>query len=505
MRTKLGWATIVATVGCVLPFGSAHAICRVVEPPSDSGDPGVEFDPTTTALAVRVPDAIVDYDCTHAGPVPEDWPEPTPDKPADPTRCWDGSDAVPVRGAVVSLVVRPALYARGGSAGLIMPLPGRADVQVAPDGIFDALAEMITPRVHETTEFIEDPSLGWQCGDPHYSSYASALDTVAAAPLALYGCGGSGEGGLYRPGTESRPTEVIDGEAGTVMIERIPATPDYDVAVLNASTLEALYAWMDSNGFAHAPEDDEVFARYVASGRWFVAVNVHPPDMGGARVALAPLVVSWLGREIPITHELQYDPRGGYLTTDLFVIGPTRMAVADGSGSTELAVPRTFVGTALEAFGVTDGWVTRLRIDRQMNVDIPDSRVIPAPYWEGEVSPLIERTRRVYIAAPCCPDGSIPVEEGATRTHRVEREYAWGGEPTDAELWYGSTAAPEHCGAEAYETYGMPMYGGSWGGAYDYSCSTSASRTRWVATAASWAPLVLGVAIVITRARRRRR
>jgi hypothetical protein len=503
MKTELGSATIVAVVGCVLASGSAHAICRVVEPASDSG-PGVEFDPTTTALAVRIPDAIVDYDCAHAGPVPEDWPEPAPDKPADPTRCWDGSYGEPVRGAVVSLVVRPALYARGGSAGLIMPLPGRGDVQVAPDGIFDALAEMIAPRVHETTEFIEDPSLGWQCGDPHYSSVASALDTVAAAPLALYGCGSSDEGGsFYRPGTDSRPTEVIDGEGGTVVIERIPATPDYDVAVLNASTLEALYAWMDSNGFAHAPEDDDVFARYVATGRWFVAVNVHPPDMGGARVALAPLVVSWLGREIPITHELQYDPRGGFLTTDLFVIGPTRMATADGSGVTELAVPQTFVGTALEMFGVESGWVTRLRIDRLMNVDIPDTRVIPAAYWEGEVAPVIERTRRVYIAAPCCPDGSMPVEEGAMRTHRVEREYGWGEDPSDAELWYHSTAEPEFCGSAAYERYGAPSYPG-WGSAYDYTCSTTAGRTRWITTAASWLPLLLGLGILVARSRRRR-
>jgi hypothetical protein len=491
MKNRLFLATVVAMAGCVYAASAAHAICRVVEPAEDSGHSPVEFDPTTTALAVRVPDALLDYDCSHAGPPIE----LDPKLADDPRFCEDGSWATEVRGPVVSLVLRPALYARGGRAGLIMPLPGRADVQVAPEGIFEAVSELIVPgMVEETTEFIEDPSLGWQCGDPHYS-YATAVEAVASAPLALYGCGDSGDGSFYRPGTDSRPSEVIDSEAGVVRVEHIPASPEYDIAVLEASSLDALYAWMDENGFAHGQEDDEALGRYVASGKWFLAVTVHPPDMGGERIALAPLVVSWQGREIPITHELQFDPRGGMLSTDLFVIGPHRMSAADGSATTEYAAPAYFAGSVLEGFGVASGWLTRLRIDRMMDRDIPDSRVVVAAAWEGEVRPGIRRTRRVYIAGPCCPDGSIPADEGTHRTHRVERSYAFGEEPADSELWFNSMAEPQYCGPAAYERYGAPD------GYENYHCSTS--RIRWSGVA-SWIPLLIGIGVVLVRARRGR-
>src|SRR5688572_8111825 len=66
MGNRMGVGAIGAMAGCAFASG-AHAICRVVEPAEDSGEEPVEFDPTTTALAVRVPDAIVDYDCSHAG------------------------------------------------------------------------------------------------------------------------------------------------------------------------------------------------------------------------------------------------------------------------------------------------------------------------------------------------------------------------------------------------------------------------------------------------------
>src|SRR5690349_6494097 len=111
MKSSTYLATLVALAGSVCA-SHAHAICRVVEPAEDSGESPVEFYPTTTALAVRVPDAIIAYDCSHAGPAIETPPEP--DHEPDPSLCPDGSPATEVRGSVVSLVLRPALYARGG-------------------------------------------------------------------------------------------------------------------------------------------------------------------------------------------------------------------------------------------------------------------------------------------------------------------------------------------------------------------------------------------------------
>jgi len=131
---------LAALAVATLPHPAA-AVCRVVEPPVDSGDPGVEFDPTTSVLYVHSPDEPVDVDCAdgsapeHAGG--ERWV------------CDDGTDADVTRGSLVSLVVQPTIVARGGTAGLVMPVPARPDVATGSPTLVQSAAALVDPLVEE--------------------------------------------------------------------------------------------------------------------------------------------------------------------------------------------------------------------------------------------------------------------------------------------------------------------------------------------------------------------
>lgn len=550
----------------------AAAICRVVEPARDSGQEGVPFDPTTAALYVWAPNQIVDYRCaaddggapndggaaedagamaalddagsldagsTDAGSLadpsdagvafdasppdaePSDagvaFDASSPDAASldagapDPSVCPDGSLAEPVRGTLTSLVVQPSILASGGSAGLVMPVPGRPDVHVGSASIFTAAASLMRGRVHETATVREDPSLGFQCTDPHYT--ASALDVIATAPLALYGCSADGSSDYYRPGTETREPEVtVYGDAGVVQWESFATTDAYDVTVLNASTIDALRAWLDEHGFAHDEDDDQAFSAYVGEEAWFVAVHVHPPDTGD-RLALEPLVVTWRGTRLPVTHRLQYDPNGGMLITDAFVIAPTRMGAADGSAFTEYAAPVELRSTELGGFGLSSAWLTRLTMTRLAHEWREDSEIVPEEVGR-EVRPTVERRVDIRIPAPCCPGGSIAVSSpDAQRTFTHERDYFEGDDPGIPDSWFYPTE--ELTGAWCNESYESSWGSGS---GSSYSClggssSSSSGRTlrgctvygprEWGAIAFGWGPLVLVVAFVVLRHRRR--
>jgi len=421
-----------------LPAAGAGAICRAVEPSSDSGRAGVAFDPTTLALYVVSPDQVVAHEC--------DFGEAHFDDVLDTWVCDDELEADPVRDTLLSLVVQPSFMDVGGEAGLIMPVPARPDVFDGPASLFNAAAALVDPWVEETVLVREDPSLGAQCSDPHYS----ALDTFAAAPLALYGCGSSE---YYRAGTEDRETTVVDyGDAGTVQTEVIETSDEYDVTVVNAETLDALTAWLDERQFAHGEYDDEAFAHYVGAGAWFVAVHVHPDAAGTAR-AMSPIVVTWRGERFPITHRLQYDPRGGVVATNAFVIAPHRMDSSDLSAFTEYAAPASFLDTELEGFGLDDGWLTQLSMTRIASQWIQDDALLEAVDDVEEIG-VLERETNARIAAPCCAGGNaIPRDPAAFRTHEHHRRYRRSETPSELPAaWLGSTPPPgvAFCGGETF-------------------------------------------------------
>lgn len=498
----LGW--LVAWV--VVWPGVAHAVCRVIEPPADGSSPGVQFDEKTTVAWVLAPDQVVDYRCptaadggtggpdaggvgvdsgvmvTDGGTLESDaGPTAATDAgPPDPTVCPDGTPAAAVRDTLVHAVLRPALYARGGTAALVMPVPARADVHVGDDGMFEALDEAMVVRVRQTVRYTEDSSLGYQCGDPHY--YSKARD-VLAAPLGLYGCAADDGSSYYRPEIDDRGVQVVQvGDAGTVQLEQIPVSDDYDATVLNASSLDALLGWLDDNGFAYDDTDRAAFGAYVGDGSWFVALEVHPADLGGQHIALQPLVVSWRGDSIPVMNRLQFDPAGGIAETDAFVMAPTRMAVENGDGTTEYAAPAVFDDTRLTAFGLPAGWLTRVRLVRQMQLQKEDTRIVPSPSTEV-VRPVVETNLDVRIAAACCADGAIPSSAGTGRTFTDTREFLEGQEPPDDDLFYTAPSPdPAYC----------PPPGRYYGSSGGYACTVgtvrglSASMPLWMVLGWLW-------------------
>jgi MYXO-CTERM domain-containing protein len=238
--------------------------------------------------------------------------------------------------------------------------------------------------------------------------------------------------------------------------------------------------------------DDAAFARYVGEGQWFVAIEVHPADVGGELTALQPLVVSWRGADFPITHELTYDPAGGLVETDLWVLAPWKAAVADGDARLEYASSFALhpSDTTLGAFGLSSGWLTRLHLERRMaDVEQRDSALVAAEDTEEVlVEGLVTRQLRVRIAQACCAGQKIPT--GGARTFHETREYDASSPPSDASYFYSAPDAPNaNCpGGEAYD----PPYGTS---DYDYACSVSS-------VAASWGPLVLALGLLVRRRRR---
>lgn len=543
VRGALCLASAAVVLGGTLTSTPARAICRVVESEEDAP---VAFDATTSAFFVVVDDVIIDYTCPEDGePVRQlsdrarsqlgdvvdrvvpvsSLPSFAPIGRAAPSYvgidagapdaghfvrlCRDGREAEAVHSPLVSLVIQPRILAGGGHAGLVMPVAARPDVALGPSDAFAELAAMSvthTERVHETVIVTEDASLGFQCTDPHYTSEASpapglvedALAMAVAAPLSVYGCGASADGSpYYRPGTGSRDTREIDyGDDGSVSVETIPVSDAYSVTALSASSLEALVRWMDDNGFAHDETDDEAFSAYVGHDRWFVALDVHPPQDPASTelgvTGLAPLVVSWPGSEIPIQNRLQFDPDGGTVVTDAFVLATSRVDAEDESALTISAGHADLSASALSSFGLASGVVTRLRLARQQQLTLEDSRIVPI-VGVASAPPMhdVERTTRVRIPLACCEGGGVASHSAPSRTFTYERSYARAdGMPPIPEAWFRT---PEHEGSQPFCSVSRSDYGGG------LFCAAAS------APVSGFGPIGLAIGLLTLRARRRRR
>ncbi|MEO0323852.1 MAG: DUF2330 domain-containing protein [Myxococcota bacterium] len=475
----------IALALALVPAGAA-AICRVVEPLSGSA---VRFDEETAVLVVEAPDQLVDHDCAD-GSRPEEVPPPA-DTPwaGSSWVCADGTSAAPVLGGLVHAVVQPRILGGGGHAGLIMPVPARADVNLAPPELLRTARELVVAEVTETLEFVEDASLGFQCSDPHYS--ANEPPAALAAPLALYGCGDSGD--FYRPGLSSFDASVVEYEdGGTVAFEEIALSDAYEVTVLSASDLEALTRWLDDNGFAHDASDDAAFERYLGEDHWFVALNVAPPADAEA-APLAPLVVSWPADRFVMTHELSFDgDMGGVIETDVLVLAPGRRAPVDGFARTLGALPFALEeGSPLEAFGLLEGWVTHLHFERRLaDASRVDAALVPGP--NDLLRPQETRATRVRIARACCEGNAIPGGEG--RSFTETRTYLANAPPPDDSLFYQAPAPdPENCSRAARDAWAEDA---GWTTPEGVACSVAGAT-------ASWAPVLLAFGLGLRRRRRR--
>lgn len=431
-----------------------------------------------------------------AGPFDAGPPDAGP--PYDPSICPDGTPATPIRDTLVSMVLQPSVIARSGQAGLIMAVPSRADVHIAPRRLVPDVRALMRPLVRETVTVTESATLGHMCSDPHYSAVPTRLP-LAVIPFALLtACGDDFGGryedaGYYRPGLDRFDASVADyGDAGTVSYERIATSESYDVTVLNASTVDALVRWLDEHHFAHDEADMQAFGHYLHEDSWFVAIHVHPPSLG-ARLALDPLVVTWRGDVMPVLHQLQYEPGGsGLVTTDALVLAPGRVESADDTDDTLFAAPTSLRGLP---FGLGDGWITHLTIARDLGVEIADSTLVPSDL--GIVRPTLERTRTVLHPAPCCDDNYAP----------REGEYTPLSTTVTLEYLEGDPMPPVPESAFVRRTATDCTRSSDWG-SYDSSRDTTLydDGCSIVGTAVSigWVPVVIG-AVWAARLRRRRR
>jgi hypothetical protein len=422
-----------------------------------------------------------------------------PADPDAPPRCADGAEAEPVRGTLVGVAVQPVVYARGGTAGLVMPLPSRADVRAVPSRLLEDAARLARPTVVERTTYVEDPSLGYQCDDPHYSTADAAgvlpgavargaLAAAAALPFALAGCGADDGGAYDRPRTDRRGTErwVADG-GGVVDFERIATTEEYDVTVLSASSLDALHGWLEDNGLAATASDEAAFAHYVAEQAWFLAIKVRPPDVAGAKRALRPLVATFRAEAVPLMNRLQFQRGGGTVFTDAFVVAPWRAWTTDGTGSLLHATPERLDGTSLAGFGPAAGWVTHVSIPRRTCERREDATIDRDPV-QRPLRERVTRDRAVRNAMACCTGRRTPdpaaarTIPGPTRAY-VEGEYVDDGVfPRTPEF-----SDPASCRYSPYPAYD---------GAADYTCSVVSSAAGGVGP--------LGLAALQVALRRRR-
>lgn len=151
---------------------------------------------------------------------------------------WDGRTE--------QIVMRFTVDSDAPEAAWIMPVPGRATVELADAAVFDELVRVAAP-VHRTRHYFWPRSGDWPFD--HVDGAAGA----APAP----GADGSGVGVVGR--------------------ERLG---DFDVARLTATDPDALGDWLDANGFEMPEGLGEDLRPYVDQGWEYVAVRLVPAGKG---------------------------------------------------------------------------------------------------------------------------------------------------------------------------------------------------------------------------------
>lgn len=156
----------------------------------------------------------------------------------------DGGDSTSVDRETVVLhhdgdrqTIHLQLGARGNAteAGLLLPTPNPADVELGDEEMFDDLAEISRPRVEERRHLI-----GGDDGD---------------------GAGGD-------------PQAPGNVEGSRVQVLRVTDLGPLEATVLTADDPEALTGWLDEHGYVMKDALAEVIEPYVEEGWAFVAVKL---------------------------------------------------------------------------------------------------------------------------------------------------------------------------------------------------------------------------------------
>ncbi|WP_406325459.1 DUF2330 domain-containing protein [Streptomyces niveus] len=166
---------------------------------------------------------------------------------------WDG--------ATEQIVMRFTVNGDAREAAWIMPVPGRADVELGDPALFSELDGLTAPEFRTRYYF-------WPRGDDW--PFAPDGDGLSAgAPL---------------PGSTAPPVGVVGRER----------LGDFDVARLTATDPDALGDWLDTNGF-DLPADLATGLRPYVEREWeYVAVRLAPKEDGATLSGtLDPLRISF--------------------------------------------------------------------------------------------------------------------------------------------------------------------------------------------------------------------
>ncbi|NWF27550.1 DUF2330 domain-containing protein [Streptomyces sp. PKU-EA00015] len=213
---------------------------------------------------------------------------------------WDGrTEQIVMRFTVTSDTPR---------AAWIMPVPGRATVDLADGALFDELVRIAAPEYRERHYFWPRGN-DWPFDD---------VDGAGAAP----------------PGAAAR-----DDGVGVVGRERLG---DFDVARLTATDPDALGDWLDENGFEMPAGLTGDLEPYVERGWEYVAVRLAPREEGAVLTGtLDPLRLRFASDEL--VYPMRLSRRADTAQAlGLFVLADHRMEPRSAIGGSEPEV--TYAG-----------------------------------------------------------------------------------------------------------------------------------------------------------------
>ncbi|MEU8773646.1 DUF2330 domain-containing protein [Streptomyces sp. NPDC048606] len=147
---------------------------------------------------------------------------------------WDGRTE--------EIVMRFTVTGDARSAAWIMPVPGRATVELGDPALFSQLAEIVRPERRTRTHF-------WPRGDDW--PFSSGGRDTAGAPM---------------PGAAGPAVAVVGRER----------LGPFDVARLTAGDPDALRTWLETNGFRLPDRLGVELRPYVERGWEYVAVRLAP-------------------------------------------------------------------------------------------------------------------------------------------------------------------------------------------------------------------------------------
>lgn len=152
---------------------------------------------------------------------------------------------------------------------LLIPVPevlGEDDVRVLPAWVPEEMARYSGPRLVEYT-----------CDDfhEHYTPYSPSL-----------GCTD------YALSVDQSERHAESDSGDTVNVEAEFEVGEYEIVILSAQESDGLLTWLENNGYAIAPEAEDLLQEYIDSGSYFFAAKVDLTENFG-NTTLSPLQFSY--------------------------------------------------------------------------------------------------------------------------------------------------------------------------------------------------------------------